>query len=195
VANITNIPAPRVAFIDPRTGLMAREWYRFFVNLFTLTGSGQTDISITDLAVSPPVEADNSQDIAQNSQLAAMMAQYDQAYAAIQGAYLNPPANVGTIATQNADRVAITGGTASLTSVAATTGNIATVNATTVNATTGVITGLTTAGGAVFHTTNTALTNGAAGSLGTLTNAPAAGDPTKWIGINDNGTTRYLPAW
>jgi hypothetical protein len=38
--NITNIPAPRVPFIDERTGLMAREWYRFFLNLFVLTGSG-----------------------------------------------------------------------------------------------------------------------------------------------------------
>ena len=37
--------------------------------------------------------------------------------------------------------------------------------------------------------------NGAAAALGTLTNAPAAGDPTKWVPIDDNGTTRYLPAW
>lgn len=38
-------------------------------------------------------------------------------------------------------------------------------------------------------------TNGAASQVGTLTNAPTAGNPTKWIPINDNGTTRYLPAW
>lgn len=43
--------------------------------------------------------------------------------------------------------------------------------------------------------TRTAYTNGAGGSLGTLTNAPAVGDPTKWIAIDDNGTTRYIPAW
>ena len=55
--------------------------------------------------------------------------------------------------------------------------------------------GITTAGGAVFHTTNTALTNGAGAGAGSITNAPAAGNPTKWIGINDNGTTRYIPAW
>ena len=54
---------------------------------------------------------------------------------------------------------------------------------------------VTTTGGATFHTTSTALTNGAGAGAGTLTNAPAAGDPTKWIGINDNGTTRYIPAW
>lgn len=40
-----------------------------------------------------------------------------------------------------------------------------------------------------------AWTNGAGASLGTLTNAPAAGDPTKWIAVDDNGTTRYIPAW
>ena len=54
---------------------------------------------------------------------------------------------------------------------------------------------VTTLGGATFHTTSTALSNGAGSSAGTLTNAPAVGNPTKWIGINDNGTTRYVPAW
>lgn len=43
--------------------------------------------------------------------------------------------------------------------------------------------------------TSVALTNGAGASAGTLTNAPAAGNPTKWIPISDNGTTRYIPAW
>lgn len=54
---------------------------------------------------------------------------------------------------------------------------------------------LTTVGGATFHTTSTALTNGAGAQVGTLTTAPSAGNPTKWIGINDNGTVRYIPAW
>jgi hypothetical protein len=64
--------------------------------------------------------------------------------------------------------------------------------------TTGMVIGagkLTTLGGATLHTTSTALTNGAGAATGTLTNAPAAGNPTKWIGINDNGTTRYVPSW
>ena len=38
-------------------------------------------------------------------------------------------------------------------------------------------------------------TDGAGASAGTLTNAPAVGNPTKWIPIDDNGTTRYIPAW
>ena len=43
--------------------------------------------------------------------------------------------------------------------------------------------------------TYTAFTNGAGAGAGTLTNAPAAGNPTKWIPVNDNGTTRHIPAW
>lgn len=50
-------------------------------------------------------------------------------------------------------------------------------------------------GGATFITATTALTNGAAAALGTLATAPVAGNPTKWIGIDDNGTVRYIPAW
>lgn len=37
--NITQIPAPRVELIDPRTGLMSREWFRFFNNVYTIVGS------------------------------------------------------------------------------------------------------------------------------------------------------------
>lgn len=43
--------------------------------------------------------------------------------------------------------------------------------------------------------TSAALTTGAGVGAGTITNAPAAGNPTKWIKINDNGTIRAFPAW
>ena len=43
--------------------------------------------------------------------------------------------------------------------------------------------------------TAAALTDGAAAAAGTLTNAPVAGDPAKWITINDNGTARHIPTW
>jgi hypothetical protein len=43
--------------------------------------------------------------------------------------------------------------------------------------------------------TSSAITTGAGASAGTLTNAPAVGNPTKWFPISDNGTTRYVPAW
>lgn len=47
----------------------------------------------------------------------------------------------------------------------------------------------------VLIATNASLTTGAGTSAGTLTNAPSAGNPTKWIKINDNGTIRSIPAW
>lgn len=48
---------------------------------------------------------------------------------------------------------------------------------------------------AVMHTSSIALTNGAGAQVATMTNGPTAGNPTKWVPINDNGTTRYIPAW
>lgn len=43
--------------------------------------------------------------------------------------------------------------------------------------------------------TKTSYTDHAAAQTATMTNGPAAGNPTKWIAIDDNGTTRYIPAW
>jgi len=55
--NITNIPAPRVPFIDERTGLISREWFRFLNNQFQLTGGGTTQISTADLELTPSLAA------------------------------------------------------------------------------------------------------------------------------------------
>jgi hypothetical protein len=54
---------------------------------------------------------------------------------------------------------------------------------------------LTVSDGTQLVISSAAFTNGAGAQTGTLTNAPAAGNPTKWIPVNDNGTTRYIPAW
>ena len=109
--NITNIPAPRVPFIDERTGLMAREWYRFFLNLFILTGSGSNPTTLDELQIGPPNQPDLTElliqinkDIApqyedqsgdflktlDTAQLMSMMSRFENAEAAIQGAYLQP---------------------------------------------------------------------------------------------------------
>ena len=110
--NITTIPAPRVPFIDERTGLMAREWYRFFLNLFVLTGSGNNPTSLDELQIGPPSQPDLAELLIQvnqniapqyedqsgdflatldTAQLMSMMARFENLEAAIQGAYLNPP--------------------------------------------------------------------------------------------------------
>lgn len=52
--NITNITPPRVPLTDPRTGLIAREWYLFFLSLFNQTGNSTT--SLEDLQKGPAAE-------------------------------------------------------------------------------------------------------------------------------------------
>ncbi len=39
------------------------------------------------------------------------------------------------------------------------------------------------------------ITGGATGNVPTLTAGPVTGNPTKWLPYDDNGTTRYIPAW
>jgi len=48
---------------------------------------------------------------------------------------------------------------------------------------------------AALVTTVVTMTNGAGAAIGTLNNSPAAGDPTKWVPFDDNGTIRYIPTW
>ena len=57
--NITNIPSNRVEIIDPRTGMISREWYRFFLNLFNLAGGGGNQTSLDDLQIGPPPQPDS----------------------------------------------------------------------------------------------------------------------------------------
>ncbi len=53
--NLTNITPPRVPLLDPRSGMISREWYRFFLNLFDLTGGGQNTTSLKDVQLGPPI--------------------------------------------------------------------------------------------------------------------------------------------
>lgn len=52
--NPLNVPItpPRVAFIDPRTGNVSREWYMFFLSLFQTQGG--SSISLDDVQKGPP---------------------------------------------------------------------------------------------------------------------------------------------
>lgn len=116
--NITNIPAPRTPLIDANTGLLTREWYRFFLNLFTLTGSGTNPTGLDDLQIGPPNLTIDEITAIINRQREADLA---------------PHVQLGTISSQNADNVAITGGTIDNTPIGNTTtssGKFTTLNAT-----------------------------------------------------------------
>jgi hypothetical protein len=54
--DITQIMPPRVPLVDQRTGLISREWYRFFFNQFEKVGSSA--VSLEDLQTGP-VETDS----------------------------------------------------------------------------------------------------------------------------------------
>ena len=76
-----------------------------------------------------------------------------------------------------------------------------TLAVTTTTTLTGLLTangGITVVGGNNLLTTNTALTGYSGSSSATMyyaTDSPVSGEPSKWITINDNGTTRYIPTW
>jgi len=72
-ANPTPITPPRVPLIDPRSGLIAREWYLFFLSLF------RTSQTVDYLDLFPQTQ-DTSGELAQvysDAQLASMLAKYD----------------------------------------------------------------------------------------------------------------------
>lgn len=65
----TQIPALRVPIIDPRTQLMSREWYRFFFNLYNLTGGGSNAVSLTDVQLGPSDSGPVSNEAVLSSQI------------------------------------------------------------------------------------------------------------------------------
>ena len=62
--NITQIPAPRVPFLDERTGLISREWFRFLNNQYQLTGGGTTSTTLADLEITPSLSSNTEDELA-----------------------------------------------------------------------------------------------------------------------------------
>jgi len=50
--NPTQLTPPRVDLIDPRSGAISREWYRFFLSLLTATQSNQDEVELAPDATS-----------------------------------------------------------------------------------------------------------------------------------------------
>jgi len=221
--NITNIPAPRVPFVDERTGLMAREWYRFFLNLFVLTGSGNNPITLEELQLGPPSQPSLAElliQINQNiapqyedqsgdflatldtAQLMSMMSRFENAEAAIQGAYLQPVVQTGTIANYNLDNSPTAGGIAYGTGPALAVSAAGTLGQVLTSAGAGTPTWSTAAAGTV-SSVSVVSANGLAGTVATATTTPAITLSTTVTGLlKGNGTaisaatsgTDYAPA-
>ena len=69
--NTTNIPAPRVPVLDGTTGLMSRQWYRFFYNLFIRSNAVIWQVPAT---VSAATYSVNDTDVAVQFQAACVVA-------------------------------------------------------------------------------------------------------------------------
>jgi hypothetical protein len=88
VPNILEIIPQRVPLIDQRTGLVSREWYRFFFELFTKIGP--TTFSIEDLQVGPQ-NSDILTDTQQAQLLSLTQSQVDELAKQVEALALAPP--------------------------------------------------------------------------------------------------------
>jgi len=202
---------------------MAREWYRFFLNLFVLTGSGNNPVSLEELQLGPPNQPDLTElliQINQNiapqyedqsgdflatldtAQLMSMMSRFENAEAAIQGAYLQPVVQTGTIANYNLDGSPTAGGIAYGTGPALAVSAAGTVGQVLTSGGAGAPTWATDGGGTVTSV-SVVSANGLAGTVATATTTPAITLSTTVTGLlKGNGTaisaavsgTDYAPA-
>ena len=148
-ATPTPITPPRVPMVDPRTGLIDRAWYLFFLSLNDIATTVVDDLvgpssesliasydaalqSLAQTVETQPLPVDLSAD------LAALKQEVETA----------PRLEIGTIASQNADNVNITGGKIS--------GLVPPLP----TASGGTALSAFTSGGAVYATSTTALTTG-----------------------------------
>ena len=116
--NITQIPAPRVDLLDPRTGLMSREWFMFFNNIYMIVGANQGVIQIINGGTGLSTEPTNGQLLIGDT---------------VNGYVLNTlnPADgitvtngAGTITLTNTGVLSFSAGTTGLTPAAATNGDV-----------------------------------------------------------------------
>ena len=101
--NTTNITPPRVPMMDTRTGLISREWYRFFLNLFNLVGQGQNSISLLDVQYGPPsgtagVSDTGNPSIAPDPLPAELLSNYAELQKQVYGLEMGSQPQLGTMA-------------------------------------------------------------------------------------------------
>lgn len=161
--------------------LIRPEWYLFLQQLYIRTG-GAISQNNNELIVGQlddaGIEESKAEIYALRDQIASM---YSAVQAIIDDINLAPVPQPGY--DYNPSAVAITGGTIDGTAI----GNT--------SVSTGKFSDITSGNATALIKSSVALNNGAAAAVGTITNAPSVGNPTKWVPINDNGIVRYIPSW
>ena len=115
--NNTQITPPRVSLVDERTGAVSREWYRWFYNIFLITGGGNGITPVinggTGLSTIP---TDGQLLIGNGTGYTLNTLGY--------GAGISVTNGVGTIVVANTGVLSWSGGTTGLTPTIATNGNV-----------------------------------------------------------------------
>ena len=80
IANPTPVTPPRVPFFDERTGLISREWYMFFISLYTNTA----DLNSQELTPALTDQSGTYSALLQTAQLSAQVAELQAQVQAVQ---------------------------------------------------------------------------------------------------------------
>ena len=168
--NITQITAPRVPLIDSQTGLMSREWYRFFYNLYVITGDGTGITAVVNGGTGLGTIPTNGQLLIGNG------TGYTLNTLGF-GAGISVTNGSGTISVANTGVLSFSAGTTGLTPATATTG-VVTLAGTLAIANGGTNATATPTAGAIAYGTGTAYAFTAAGTAGQTLTSAGAGTPT-----------------
>lgn len=120
IINATNITPPRVPIVDVKTGYISREWYRWFYNLFVVTGGLNQNI------IQPDRGGTGTATIPENGQLL-IGNSTTHVYNVTDlgtGPGIAKTAGPGTLSIENTGVLSFSGGTTGLTPATATTGDV-----------------------------------------------------------------------
>ena len=117
VPRTSQITPPRVPLTDERTGAVSREWYRWFYNIYNITGAG--------LGITPVINGGTGLGtIPTNGQLLIGNGTGYTLNTLGAGAGISVTNGAGTVTVANTGVVSFAGGTTGLTPAAATTGAV-----------------------------------------------------------------------
>ena len=170
VPRTSQITPPRVPLTDERTGAVSREWYRWFYNIYNITGAG--------LGITPVINGGTGLGtIPTNGQLLIGNGTGYTLNTLNAGTGISVTNGAGTISVANTGVLSFAGGTTGLTPAAATAGAV------TLAGTLGIANGGTNGSaaptaGAVAYGTGTAYAFTLAGTAGQILTSAGAGSPT-----------------
>ena len=170
VPRTSQITPPRVPLTDERTGAVSREWYRWFYNIYNITGGA--------LGITPVINGGTGLGtIPTNGQLLIGNGTGYTLNTLGFGAGISVTNGAGTVTVANTGVLSFAGGTTGLTPAAATTGAVTLAGRLAI-ANGGTNATATPTAGAVAYGTGTAYAFTLAGTTGQILTSAGAGSPT-----------------